>query len=162
MPMPSARANRRLYSLRATTGCCSCWVPWVPRFCVTAVWCFRWQACVIAAAFCAWGRRTLLVALRNSSRRHALVRHAAFPLGRRARKCLRSALSPTCISPRYLCAGARYHAGLQARDPLDFVSTDGTLVQKHDGLCPNSGVNPKVKDDGTIEEAPCRQRLGDR
>ena len=27
------------------------------------------------------------------------------------------------------------------------------FVQKHDGL--NSGVNPKVKDDGTIEEAPC-------
>ena len=43
MPMPSVRANRGPCSLRAMTGCCSLWVPWVPRFCATAAWCFPWR-----------------------------------------------------------------------------------------------------------------------
>lgn len=43
MPMPSVRANRGPCSLRATTGCCLRWLPWVPRFCAMAVWSFRWR-----------------------------------------------------------------------------------------------------------------------
>ena len=61
--------------------------------------------------------------------RHALVRHATLPLGRRAR----SACALPCLQHVFhqgLYAGARYHAGLQARDPLDSVSADGALRPK--------------------------------
>ena len=38
-----AGETERPCSLRATTGCCSLWAPWVPRFCATAAWCFPWR-----------------------------------------------------------------------------------------------------------------------
>ena len=58
-----------------------------------------------------------------------LVRHAALPLGRRSR----SARALPCFQHVFhqgIYAGARYHAGLQARDPLDSVSADGALRPK--------------------------------
>ncbi|MFR7796990.1 MAG: DUF6020 family protein [Collinsella sp.] len=132
------------------TGCCSLWAPWVPRFCATAAWCFL-AACVIAAAFCAWD---------------AHVAHRA---------AKQAGAAPSGGIPRFRWVGVLAVLALCLASNMYFTKvfmpahdiTPGSkreilsipfqqtarFVQKHDGL--NSGVNPTVKEDGTIVEAPC-------
>ena len=112
---------------------------------------FPLAACMIAAAFCAWDA------------------HVA----RRAAKQTGTAVS--CVTPRFRWVGVLAVLALCLASNMYFTKvfmpahdiTPGSkreilsipfqqtarFVQKHDGL--NSGVNPTVKEDGTIVEAPC-------
>ncbi len=112
---------------------------------------FPLAACVIAAAFCAWDA------------------HVA----RRAAK--QTGVTPSYAMPRFRWVGVLAVLALCLASNMYFTKvfmpahdiTPGSkreilsipfqqtarFVQKHDGL--NSGVNPTVKEDGTIVEAPC-------
>lgn len=112
---------------------------------------FPLAACVIAAAFCAWD---------------AHVAHRA---------AKQAGAAPSGAIPRFRWVGVLAVLALCLASNMYFTKvfmpahdiTPGSkreilsipfqqtarFVQKHDGL--NSGVNPTVKEDGTIVEAPC-------
>ena len=112
---------------------------------------FPLAACVIAAAFCAWDAHVA---------RRAVKQAGAAPSGAISRfrwvgvlavlgLCLASNMYFTKV---FMPAHDITPGSKREILSIPFQQT-ARFVQKHDGL--NSGVNPTVKEDGTIVEAPC-------
>lgn len=112
---------------------------------------FPLAACVIAAAFCAWDAHVA---------RRAAKQASAAPSGAISRfrwvgvlavlaLCLASNMYFTKV---FMPAHDITPGSKREILSIPFQQT-ARFVQKHDGL--NSGVNPTVKEDGTVVEAPC-------
>ena len=152
MPMLSERARKPPCSLRATTGCCSRWLPWVPRFLRNGGLVFPLAACVIAAAFCAWDVHVA----RRAAKQTGAAPSGAIPrfrwIGVLAvlALCLASNMYFTKV---FMPAHDITPGSKREILSIPFQQTARFVQKARSGL--NSGVNPTVKEDGTIVEAPC-------
>ena len=112
---------------------------------------FPLAACVIAAAFCAWDAHVA----RRAAKQAGAAPSGAIPRFRWVgvlavlALCLASNMYFTKV---FMPAHDITPGSKREILSIPFQQT-ARFVQKHDGL--NSGVNPTVKEDGTIVEAPC-------
>lgn len=112
---------------------------------------FPLAACVIAAAFCAWDAHVV----HRAAKQTGAAPSGAIPRFRWVgvlavlALCLASNMYFTKV---FMPAHDITPGSKREILSIPFQQT-ARFVQKHDGL--NSGVNPTVKEDGTIVEAPC-------
>ncbi|MFR3877590.1 MAG: DUF6020 family protein [Collinsella sp.] len=112
---------------------------------------FPLAACVIAAAFCAWDAHTAHRAAKQDSAAPTLCVPRLRWVG------ILAVLALCLVSNMYFTKVFMPAHDITPGSKREVLSIPfqqtARFVQKHDGL--NSGVNPTVKEDGTIVEAPC-------
>ncbi|MFR3924735.1 MAG: DUF6020 family protein, partial [Collinsella sp.] len=112
---------------------------------------FPLAACVIAAAFCAWDAHTAHRAAKQDSAAPTLCVPRLRWVG------ILAVLALCLVSNMYFTKVFMPAHDITPGSKREILSIPfqqtARFVQKHDGL--NSGVNPTVKEDGTIVEAPC-------